>query len=215
MRLIMGLYHTCSFVDPDTIHPCCHCLSLLFALYCLLSHSAASAYPTLQWGTQNMTSMPCHWCLQPLLDNGWMSPCKFCQGTPTTGISMCFCCILAFSSSLYSKNTTCTLFTWGIGLFCISTYTFIQISLSPFLVFKGPVAWTGKRSETGPIWTRSPVAVVPLFRWMNRSQPPHQDTPQKYLQNTPKNIENDISDNPFFVEYDKWLLCPHCTPLAM
>ena len=50
-----------------------------------------------------------------------------------------------------------------------------------------------KPDPTGPIWTGLRLRLPPLFGWMNqlnRLQPP-QDTPSKYLQNTPKNIEND------------------------
>ena len=46
--------------------------------------------------------------------------------------------------------------------------TFVkQISIQTYLVFKGPVAWTGKRPETGPNRTdldRTAVAVAPPFR---------------------------------------------------
>ena len=50
-----------------------------------------------------------------------------------------------------------------------------------------------KQDPTGPIWTGLRLRLPPLFGWMNqlnRLQPP-QDTPSKYLQNAPKNIEND------------------------
>ena len=50
-----------------------------------------------------------------------------------------------------------------------------------------------KLDPTGSIWTGLRLRLPPLFGWMNRLnrlQLP-QDTPSKYLQNAPKNIEND------------------------
>ena len=63
-------------------------------------------------------------------------------------------------------------------------------------MFKGPVAWTGKRPETGPNWINldwTAVAVAPPF-WMDKPVKPVATASRysfKYLQNAPKNIEND------------------------
>ena len=84
----------------------------------------------------------------------------------------------------------------------------LRFLLGFHVVFKGPVAWTGKRPETGPNRTdldRTAVAVAPPFRM---DEPPR-DTPSKYLQNAPKNIENDQDLNKLLNFYWRLRDTPH------
>ena len=73
-------------------------------------------------------------------------------------------------------------------------------------MFKGPVVWTGKRLETRlnqiDLDQTASFSCMHFFFWMKHSQLDYlnrlqlsQNMPQKYLQNAPKNIENDQNLN--------------------